>query len=95
MESQTIEELQLRLDQEKVRSDLLHTQMEYLDSVMQRAFVAFRDFSDILNQPHYMTLEERNLFKNKGLEAYYVYMKEEIAKIDLDAAKKYSFPLPK
>lgn len=74
----------------KMENDMLRVQLDQVNKMVQQAFTSYRGFADGIHvQPHYLTHQEHETLKHKGLEALYLHWTTEIRKIDEERKKNY------
>ena len=90
---QNEQRLLLELENAKAENEMLRERIKSIDQHMTRTFATLGLFTDRLDQPHYLTQKDIELYRKKGFEALLLSWHEEIIKNDCEGKVKYNFPL--
>jgi hypothetical protein len=84
----------LRIEELECELALANLKIQHVNSMIE-ALGKSEGLFNKLNEPHYMTHVEMNLYKKKGIEAIFIHWMNEIDAIDKKREKIAGFPLPK
>jgi hypothetical protein len=88
-------ELMFQVDEAKLAMEMMKENCRRIDEMMKVVYKKYGNYMDLLLKPHYLTVKEMSLYRDKGIEALFRLWKEELKKIDAEGKEKYGFPLPK
>lgn len=79
----------------EAENSMLRNQFEETNRYMKKYEILSGFTEETLENPHYLSSKELHVFKQKGLEAFYIYLKGKIDALDEEREKKFGFKLPK
>lgn len=84
----TNEELQLELEKERVKNELLRQKEKHMEALIKKIELV-HGFFDYLSGPHYLTSKDLHTYKDKGIELLLTHWRAEINQKDKEMAEKY------
>jgi len=73
---------------------MLKEQSKQIDTYLKQYEILSGFTHETLKEPHFLCSKELHILNNKGVEAFYTYLRGKVDALDEEREKKFGFDLP-